>query len=200
LQPRLIASVIIFLGSYFPLSLILLAQDFRYDFLTKELCLDVWKSNCVIPTQNPYFSISIFILCLICFGTSILALKLAKPNKTIVTIEVKPIPAELMSYTLPYVVSFMSLNYQDTGKFVGVIIFLVWMFIITHRSGQIILNPLFIVFGWQLNEVKYSYLGDKKTYTGRVLANNDIVTGRELNVISVQNVMIGQSAPEPKGD
>ena len=38
-----------------------------------------------------------------------------------------------MNYTLPYVVSFMSIEYHDTGKFVGLIIFLAWMFWITYR-------------------------------------------------------------------
>jgi hypothetical protein len=53
-----------------------------------------------------------------------------------------------MNYVLPYVVSFMSIDYQVTGKFVGFLIFLGWMFLITYKSGQIMLNPLLTVFGW----------------------------------------------------
>lgn len=190
MQPRLLASIIIFLGSYFPLSLILLAQDFRYAFLKNPFCVEFWRENCELPVQNPHFSVPILIICLACFVASLLALRLAKPNKSINPREVKPIPAELMSYTLPYVVSFMSLEYQETGKFIGVIIFLVWMFLITHRSGQIILNPMFIVFGWQLKEIKYSYPGNENIHTGRILSNSDISTKDTLRVNTIQNVMV----------
>ena len=193
MQPRLFASVVIFLGSYFPLSLILLAQDFGYDRLGERFCINVFSSSCDLPIQNPYFSIPIFLLCFICFVLALVALKSVKPNKQIKLVEVKHVPAELMSYTLPYVVSFMSLDYQETGKFGGVIIFLFWMFVITHRSGQIILNPLLIVFGWKLNEIKYNYANQTRQHSGRALTKGEIAAGELLQVASIQDVLISQS-------
>jgi hypothetical protein len=87
-------------------------------------------------------------------------------------IEVKYVPADLMNYTLPYVVSFMSIEYQDTGKFIGLIIFLGWMFWITFRAGQIILNPLLIAFGWRLYDIKYRYAGSQNLYSGFALVKD----------------------------
>jgi hypothetical protein len=93
---------------------------------------------------------------------------------TITVSEATYIPAEMMSYTLPYVVSFMSVSYQEHGKFAGLMIFLAWMFWITHKSGQVLVNPVLAVFGWRLYEIKYSYPGDAVLYSGRALAKGMI--------------------------
>ena len=94
----------------------------------------------------------------------------------------------------------MSLDYQETGKFIGVIIFLIWMFLITHRSGQIILNPMFIVFGWQLKEVTFSYPGSGNTHTGRVLLKGEVSKNSSLEVISIQNIMVARAPANPSGE
>ena len=95
-----------------------------------------------------------------------------------------------MSYTLPYVVSFMSLDYQDTGKFVGLLIFLGWMFLITYRSGQLILNPLFSVLGWRLYEVKFAFPGNEGEYTGRALSRVLLEPGKRYGHSAVQDISI----------
>jgi hypothetical protein len=107
-----------------------------------------------------------------------------------VVVEAKYIPAELMNYTLPYVVSFMSISYQETGKFVGLIIFLLWMFWITYRSGQVILNPILVSFGWRLYEVSYRFAGDTKEYSGRILSCGWIAPGQRHKFSTIQDVII----------
>ena len=193
LQPRLVASLIIFLGSYFPLSLILLAQDFNYGLFGRELCFDLASRDCVSPIQNPEFSIPIFLICGLCFILALVALRSIKSSKTIEVVEAKQIQSELMSYTLPYVVSFMSLEYQETGKFIGVIIFLTWMFVITHRSGQIILNPVLIVFGWKVVEVEYRYPTQQKVHSARALMAQNVAAGESVRVATIQDILVAHN-------
>jgi hypothetical protein len=118
------------------------------------------------------------------------ALSASRPKAPINVTEARYIPAELMSYTLPYVVSFMSIGYQETGKFVGLTIFLAWMFWITYKSGQIILNPVLTVFGWRLYEIKYVFPSDKRVKNGRALAKGNIEPGQRYLHISVQDIVI----------
>ncbi|MDV4157125.1 hypothetical protein R1480_22105, partial [Rhizobium brockwellii] len=73
--------------------------------------------------QNGTLSLIVFAICLFCLVFSLGALATVKPKTPVDIKEAKYIPAELMAYTLPYVVSFMSLEYKDTGKFVGLLIF-----------------------------------------------------------------------------
>lgn len=192
MQFRFVASISVFVGSYLPLSLILLAQDFRYDLLDKAICwpFSGTSTDCYIPLRHAGFSLSIFGLCLLCFFVSVIALSTARPKTLIDVSELKYIPAELMSYTLPYVVSFMSLDYQETGKFIGLTIFLAWMFVITHRSGQLILNPLLIVLGWRLYEIRYAFPGDSREYSGRALSTQPLEPETRYKQIVIQDVMI----------
>lgn len=114
--------------------------------------------------------------------------------------EARYIPAELMTYTLPYIVSFMSIGYQETGKFVGLTIFLAWMFWITHKSGQLILNPILIAFGWRLYEISYVFPGDAKSKkNGRALVKGVIEPGKRYPHAVVQDVII-LSINKPTGE
>lgn len=117
-------------------------------------------------------------------------LKFISPRVPVDIKETKHIPAELMSYTLPYVVSFMSLEYQETGKFLGLIIFLTWIFLITYKSGQLILNPLLAVIGWRLYEVKYQFPSGGEIYSGRALSRDIVEPGRRYDHTTAQDVLV----------
>jgi len=192
LQIRLLVSAVIFLGSYLPLAVILLAQDFEYTFLQRDVCWHIGGTNptCVIPLAHPWISLSMVGICLVSFCLSLLALSLSRPKNLVDVTEVRYIPSELMNYTLPYIVAFMGIGYQENGKLVGLAIFLVWMFWITHKSGQIILNPLLAVLGWRFYEVKYVFPGDTTVNSGRALARGIIEPGQRYPHIVVQDVVI----------
>ncbi|MCB9992244.1 MAG: hypothetical protein H6873_01155 [Hyphomicrobiaceae bacterium] len=200
MQFTLFASIVVFVGSYFPLSLILLAQDYRYDLFLAPICWPFTDADCAIPLQNGLFPLVIFGVCLVCFLLSLGVLATVRPKMPADIKEAKYIPAELMSYTLPYVVSFMSLNYQDTGKFIGLLIFLGWMFLILYRSGQLVMNPLLIVFGWRLYEVRYSFPGAEGEHFGRVLSKVPLEPGKRYNQAVVQDVMVIKSGSNDGGD
>lgn len=191
MQFRLIPSIVVFLGSYLPLGLILLAQDMDYKALGRSLCWNFLDANssCRLPFSNPGYSITIFSICLVCFALSLFALRAAQPNIAVDIVEARYTPADLMNYTLPYVVSFMSLDYQETGKFMGLIIFLAWMFWITHKAGQLILNPVFTAFGWRYYEVTYTFTGSLQQHHGRALSREPLTLGQHQQT-SIQDVLI----------
>jgi hypothetical protein len=197
LQIRFPASIVIFVGSYLPLALILLVQDLNFGLLRSAFCWRIWSrgSACEIPLLHPSLSLCVLGVCGVCFLLSLVALRLLRPKKKINVAETKYIPAELMSYTLPYVVSFMSIGYQETGKFMGLGIFLVWMFWIIHRSGQMLLNPLLVVFGWRLYEIKYSYPGEQIARQGRALVKGDLEPDFTYSYAAVQSILVIR--PEP---
>jgi hypothetical protein len=135
MQLRVVPAAIVFAGSYLPLSVILLAQNYDYSNLWHSLC---WPNApyCVMPLKNPTFSLVILAVCAACFAATLATLALVTPKLEIRIKEAKYIPADLMNYTLPYVVSFMSIDYQDTAKFTGLVIFLAWMFWITLKRAR----------------------------------------------------------------
>ena len=191
MQLRLYASAIIFVGSYFPLSLILLVQDINYSVLKSAQHLGGMDGrHFAALLQNPRISIAITLFSFGCFIVSMVALRQAKPKPLIKVTDAEYIPADLMNYTLPYVVSFMSFSYQETGKFVGILIFLVWMFLISHRSGQVMLNPLLIVFKWRYYKLNYVFLTENKERTGHALSKDVLEPGMFCEHSTIQDIIV----------
>ena len=190
MQLRFFAAALIFLGSYFPLSIILLVQDINYCAFNSAQHISELQLEIGVLLKNPSISITIAAISLVCFLVSIVILQFVRPKILIELTGAKYVPADLMNYTLPYIVSFMNFDYQETGKFIGFLIFLVWMFLISYRSGQVILNPLLIVFGWRLYELKYKFAADNKEQTSQALSKNVLEIGMHCNQRAVQDILI----------
>lgn len=198
MHPRLLFSLLIYIGSYLPLSLILLAQDIQYEKLSGSICWEFWdrKSSCQIPLHNPVFSIFGFLICLVSFLITRCLLHSRKPNLPIYIISSSHRPTELMNYTLPYVVSFMGISYASIDQFIGFLIFFSWIFVISHRSGQNILNPVLIIIGWRLYEIEYRYPKQTKIHKSLALSTSDVQPDKHCSKLDFQKVMIIENLRE----
>lgn len=155
MQFRLISAMVLFVGSYFPLALILLVQDVQKKFLDASFCRWASRSSCTFQIlAHPAYAWS----CVLVTGLALLitqwGLRKVKLRFDVEVIEAKSIPNDLINYVFPYVVSFMGLSFDDSGKMLGFAVFLVVLFVITYKSGQIVMNPFLIIFGWKIYEVK----------------------------------------------
>lgn len=76
------AAAMIYIGSYLPLSMILLTQDYQYEALSLPWCSDwlAFTSQCHIPLRNPLMALSLFAVCLMCFLFTLLTLTCVKPR------------------------------------------------------------------------------------------------------------------------
>ena len=198
---RLAAAVVVFLGSYLPLSVILLVQDFDYALYARSACwpLAAKGTQCVIPLAHPVASLGFAAACGACFAATLLVLRLTRSRaKVSIVIErAKYVPSELMSYALPYIVAFVNMDY-DPKKLVGLAIFLVWLFWITHRSGQIVLNPFLVAFGWKLYELTYRFTDSEAEHNGKALCDNLVASGDRCRHTTIDDVIIIRT--ETQGD
>lgn len=192
MQLRWVSAAIIYLGSYLPLSLILLAQDLDAKATARGLCqiADMRYGNCSAPFKHPTFSLAAVALCAACLCASLFALRVLPTKHRVNVVESKHIPADLINYVIPYILSFISLDYGDPPKLIGFAVFLAWIYWITFKSGQIVLNPVLAVLGWKLFEVKYRHFGSEDAFTGRVLSKREIAPGKTYRQGGLQDVMI----------
>ncbi len=163
---KLLPAILLYLGSYFPLSLILTIQDIKIEFWNQPACSfpDVF-TTCTAPVLgNPRWC---WTLIAITFS-SLVFLKIylhsLKPKSKMVLTSVKPVPNDLVNYVFPYVVSFMGITLADTSKLVGAIVFLGFMFLISFRSGEVILNPILLLFGWNIYECDAMVDGQHRSF------------------------------------
>jgi len=164
MQFRIFAAFLIFIGSYLPLAIILAVQDIPSSWWAQPVCgmEELVSGNCsFLPFRNPVLSMCILLATIasICLFGFVLR-KIDFPHSVTVK-ESKAIPNEVINYTFPYVVSFMGISYSEPEKLLGFLVFLLWMFAITYKSGQIVMNPLLLMFGWRLYEAKISINGQE---------------------------------------
>lgn len=181
---RLLPALLVFLGSYFPLALILALQDISHESWTAGICTN-WE-DCTFPRFNhPWLSLFGVLfsgLCLLLTCKVIAKLRYKYPVKVI---DSKPVSSELISYSFPYIVSFMGVDYSSLGKVAGLVAFLTWLFLITYKAGQVIMNPMLLMFGWNLYEARVSINNHNKSNksherTVKILSKKSLFPGNYL--------------------
>lgn len=193
MQPRVSVAALIFLASYLPLAMILALQDLDLTILKQPICRN-WghlSESCASPLQHPGMAVTPVVVCLLCLLVAVFALTRVQPRTPIVIKSAKHVPADLMNYTLPYIVTFMSLDYSDLAKLAGFAAFLAWIFVITLRSGQLLMNPVLTVFGWQLYEVGFIYAGGSTTeHEGVALVRGELGPDTTVAHQTIQNILV----------
>ncbi|MGI4846300.1 MAG: hypothetical protein ACRYF7_23660 [Janthinobacterium lividum] len=178
MQFRIATAFFIFLGSYLPLALILAAQDISATWWKLPICHwgDIAANKCLYnPFTHPALSLVPIIVTLLAVILSHITFKNISFPFTITVNSSKPIPNEIINYVFPYVVSFMGIAYDQQEKLVGFFIFLLWLFAITYKSGQIIMNPLLLMFGWKLYEADITFNGSNRSV--RILKRGHLSVG-----------------------
>ena len=189
MQVRILPAFVLFIGSYFPLSAVLLLQDVAESSWQLPLCRWSTLATCSLPQlANPGRAIGIVVFCAISLAIFLVILRSLKGRHEVEIVQSKTIPNDLINYVFPYVVSFMGLDLGSNGKFYGFLLFVLWMFIITYRSGQILMNPLLLVAGWQLYEVSAIIEGHNRCL--RAISKTRILPGDKLKSCVVQGIYV----------
>lgn len=190
MQFRLASALLVFLGSYFPLALILAIQDVPSAWWQRPLCTAAAfaEGKCDFsPFTNPWLSITSLCLTSAAIGLTTFSLSSVRFPFTVQVRSVKAIPNDLINYTFPYLVSFAGISYADTPKLLGFGIFLTWMFLISYKSGQVLMNPLLIAFNWRLYEAEIAINGVNRLV--RVLKQGTLHQGAQ-QVQTIQDLYI----------
>ena len=188
---RLFSALIIFLGSYLPLALILAVQDIPISWWSQPFCNPSDVNECLFnPFKNPILSGAFLLITFFAVLGSNLALHKVEYPFTAKVAKSKSIPNDIINYVFPYVVSFMGISYSEPEKLIGFAVFLLWMFAITYKSGQIIMNPLLLMFGWKLHEASIEIDGHKREV--RVLTKGNLQPGT-YSVQKIQDFYVARS-------
>jgi hypothetical protein len=165
----------VFIGSYFPLAVILALQDISPSTLEAGICTNL--NACQFPSFNyPFLSLGGLVLTGLCFILTFRLFEKIRYKHPIKIEETKKIPSELINYSFPYIVSFMGVDYGSVGKITGLATFLIWLFMITFKSGQIIMNPMLLIFGWSLYEAKVLVNGHNRRVV-KILSKSELQPG-----------------------
>jgi hypothetical protein len=190
MQINFFAATFLFLGSYLPLAVILTVQDVKPESWSLPLCRSTqFWIDCSIPTlSNPTLALSFLAISAGSLLFFLYALRYFDGQYEMTIEESKTIPNDLINYVFPYVVSFMGLELDNVGKTLGFLIFLTWMFFISYRSGQILMNPLLLVTGWQLYDIRADIEGNKRQL--RALSREPVYPNQRLRSCFIQGIYV----------
>ncbi len=180
MQFRIVSGFLIFIGSYLPLAIILAVQDTPSGWWARPICTPAsfQSGQCsFIPFNNPELAVSFLALTGISVLITHLTLKSISYPFEVEVKQSKAIPNDIINYTFPYVVSFMGISYSEPEKLIGFVVFLFWMFAITYKSGQIVMNPLLLILGWRLHEASIVINGSYRDV--RVLKQGMLLPGMQ---------------------
>lgn len=190
MQFRVLPAFIVFIGSYLPLALILAVQDIPVSWWQNSFCNFFNPFSCnFVPFMNPILStLFLLITCISVVLSNRLLNKIPVPIDAQIESS-KAIPSDIINYVFPYVVAFMGLSYNTPEKLLGFAVFLFWMFAITYKSGQIIMNPLLLMFGWKIYDAKLNINNNIKEV--RIIKKGNLPNG-DYKVQTVQNFYIAK--------
>ncbi|MBB3973730.1 hypothetical protein [Hansschlegelia beijingensis] len=191
---RLWAAIVVFIGSYLPLGLILLVQDVDLTSRNFLCCVEQggFLPSCLAPLKHPVVALGFVAVSAICFALTagFLSKCRTKAKTSIVIREAVYKPNDMISYVFPYLVTFMTVTFDDIPRILGFTIFMVWLFVITYKAGRIFVNPLLIVFDWRLYEVTYSFAGDEQRFSSLALAKAGNVAEGSWLSMQVEDLLI----------
>ncbi len=98
-------------------------------------------------------------------------------------VEVQNRSVDLINYTIPYIVSFFGFDLAKIDDVVSLSIFMLLMLILTIKSKSVFLNPILLIAGYNLYDLKYEF--NQKQESRIVLSKYELKKGEQYYIRSL---------------
>ena len=154
---KLWVELLIFLSSYYPLFLILFIRDIKKETIGIPIGLVDWEQNVSFLAITMLFISSCATLLT---GYIMRSLFSSAEGTDIITLtEVNAVRGDMINYTLPFLIGLFAFDYKTWQSILSLIVFLAFMFAFTRNERVILLNPMFLLLGIRLYDIKYKRIG-----------------------------------------
>ncbi|MFM5749943.1 hypothetical protein ACET6F_04035 [Aeromonas veronii] len=154
---KLWVELLIFLSSYYPLFLILFIRDINKETIGIPIGLVDWEQNVSFLAITMLFISSCATLLT---GYIMRSLFSSAEGTDIITLtEVNAVRGDMINYTLPFLIGLFAFDYKTWQSILSLIVFLAFMFAFTRNERVILLNPMFLLLGIRLYDIKYKRIG-----------------------------------------
>lgn len=159
--PALWLEAIVFMSSYYPLFLILFIRDVSEATVGLQFGLDSWAVNV------SYWAVGL--LTISSFSTLIIGPLMRKllthqeGGNAIKVDSADQVRGDMLNYTLPFLIGLFAFDYSNWQSISSLIIFLIFIFSFVHKEQISLLNPMFLLMGIRLYNIKYKEVGRDST-------------------------------------
>lgn len=101
--------------------------------------------------------------------------------------EVKNSSSDLINYTIPYIVSFVAFDMGKVEDVISLSVFLLLLLIMTIKSETVFMNPILLLVGYNLYDVKYEF--DQKEFSKLVISKCVIKPRERYRITSLTQTL-----------
>lgn len=170
MKPKIWTSILLFISAYSPLIWILCINDLNFN----PLKLD-----------HPIISMVLFSISVISIIFLLLVIHYIRKENGIDVkiITVKNKSSDIINYTIPYVISFMDLGFDNIQGLIAFIFFMLLLLLMSIKSEILFLNPILLLSGYSYYEIEYNYAG--KTFLTTIMSKHEL---RKTDYINIKNI------------
>jgi hypothetical protein len=177
--PKLWVEAVVFITAYYPLFLILLIRDIR-ETNSDGVMIGFVDAGYYVS----YWALSFFLIssCVALFASWLVRKNLTyqEGGVAINVLESKQLHGDMLNYTLPFLMGLFAFGYESWQSITALLVFLVFMFAFVSKDRVILLNPMFLLVGIRLYEMKYSEVGNNSEKVKRVLCLGELKASKAL--------------------
>lgn len=180
---RFVASLLIFISSYFPLALIFIIKD-----------LDDM-------TFRPRHPITAAVIALVFAGTCAVVLRAAKAMDSGVPVRIAKVSnksGDMFTYTIPYMISFYNFSLGDWKTLLSLFVFMALMFALSYRTQNIFINPVLALAGYGLYDCQFR--DGIREAQGLLISKHEFDVGDTCIVERLSSFLYFVNGVQPKGD
>ncbi|CAJ1831173.1 hypothetical protein [Aeromonas hydrophila] len=154
---KLWVELLIFLCSYYPLFLILFIRDINKDTIGIPIGVVEWEHKVSFLAIT---MITISSCTTLLTGYIIRSLLTSTEGACVIKLtEVNAVRGDMINYTLPFLIGLFAFDYKTWQSIISLIVFLSFMFAFSRNERIILLNPMFLLLGVRLYNIKYKKIG-----------------------------------------
>ena len=144
MKPKIITAILLFVSAYAPLVLILAVKDFDFEYYYNFYHpLTIWV----------LLSLSFFSIFLLFFLVS----SIKRGDMPVQILEIQNRSADLINYTIPYIVSFFVYDLSKMEDVISLSIFMLLLMILTIKSESLFINPILLIAGYNLYHLEFKF-------------------------------------------
>lgn len=161
LKLKLWTSLVVFISAYSPLMIILAIQ--QMDF-SKPLWLAFSKVSIILLMVAVISSIIV-----------LLVVRSIKSGLNVSIIKASNKSGDMFGYTIPYMLSFMRVDFCDLKTILSIALFMLLLFVMSYRSQTVFVNPILAIFGYMLIDCTFNRDGEE--IQAMVISKKPITSG-----------------------
>ena len=161
LRLRPFVSLVLFISAYSPLIFIMLIK--QIDF------------NSPYYINSPVVSLILLSVAILSSIVAILTVKSVKTGLMATVTKASNKSGDMFGYTIPYMISFMKIDFGDWQTTMSIILFLLVLFVMAYRTQTVFINPVLAISGYML--IDCTFKRDDKENQAMVITRKPISTG-----------------------